>query len=155
MKAMDVHSWSRPDLVRVRHLDLDLDVSFDRKVLDGSVKIHFDRIEGEELILDTRDLAIHSVENAAGFELGGADPVLGAPLRIRLAAGTDTREGALYDRAVRFRAAVARTAADRGKAASVPLHAVAGDPRPQLDSVAGHAGRAGHLHGADRHARRA
>jgi leukotriene-A4 hydrolase len=89
MKAMDVHSWSRPDLVRVRHLDLDLDVSFDRKVLDGSVKIHFDRLEGEELILDTRDLAIHSVENAAGFGLGDADPVLGVPLRIRLATGTD------------------------------------------------------------------
>ncbi len=90
MKAMDVHSWSRPDLVRVRHLDLDLDVSFDRKTLDGSVEIHFERIEGEELVLDTRDLAIHSVENAAGFELGPADPVLGAPLRIRLAAGTDS-----------------------------------------------------------------
>ena len=40
-------------------------------------------------MLDTRDLEIHRVENAAGFELGPADPILGAPLRIRLRDGVD------------------------------------------------------------------
>ncbi len=89
MKAMDVHSWSRPDRVRVRHLDLDLDISFEHRMLEGAVTVHFDRTAGDELILDTRDLSILSVENAASFELGGADPVLGAPLRIRLADGAD------------------------------------------------------------------
>ncbi len=89
MKVMDVHSWSRPDRVRVRHLDLDLDVSFERKTLEGAVTVHFDRAAGDDLILDTRDLAIHAVDNAAAFELGAADPVLGAPLRIRPAEGAD------------------------------------------------------------------
>ena len=84
MEHMDIHSWSRPDLIRVRHLELDLDVSFDRRVLEGSVTLHLERLSGDELLLDTRDLRIHSVENAAGFELGAADPVLGAPLRIQL-----------------------------------------------------------------------
>jgi len=84
MEHMDIHSWSRPDSIRVRHLELDLDVRFDRRVLEGSVTLHLDRFAGDELVLDTRGLEIHSVENAAGFELGAADPVLGAPLRIRL-----------------------------------------------------------------------
>ena len=85
MESMDIHSSSRPDHTRVRHLDLDLGVRFDTKILEGSVTLQFDRTTSDELILDTRDLAIHSVENAAGFELGVADPVLGVPLRIRLA----------------------------------------------------------------------
>ena len=84
MEHMDIHSWSRPDLVRVRHLELDLDVRFDRRVLEGSVTLRLDRFAGDELVLDTRGLEIHSIENATGFELGAADPVLGAPLRIRL-----------------------------------------------------------------------
>jgi aminopeptidase N len=84
MEHMDIHSWSRPDLIRVRHLELDLDVRFDRRVLEGSATLHLDRLSGGELVLDTRGLEIHSVENAAGFELGAADPVLGAPLKIRL-----------------------------------------------------------------------
>jgi len=81
---MDIHSWSRPGLIRVRHLELDLDVDFGRRVLDGSVTLLLERISGSELVLDTRALAIHAVENAAGYELGEPDPILGAPLRIQL-----------------------------------------------------------------------
>jgi aminopeptidase N len=81
---MDVHSWSRPDLVRVQHLDLDLRVDYDRKILSGSVILRLHRLSGDELVVDTRGLTIHSVENAEAFELGAADPILGAPLRIRL-----------------------------------------------------------------------
>ena len=84
---MDIHSWSRPDLVRVRHLELDLDVRFDRRILEGSATLHLDRSSGSELVLDTRGLQIHSVENAASFELGATDPVLGAPLKIQLLPG--------------------------------------------------------------------
>src|SRR5689334_8842328 len=81
---MDLHSYSRPDRVRVRHLDLELDVRFATRTIAGVATVHFDRTAGDELILDTRDLAIHGVENAASFELGAADPIFGAPLRIRL-----------------------------------------------------------------------
>jgi leukotriene-A4 hydrolase len=88
MEKMDIHSWSRPELIRVRHLELDLDVNFDSRVLAGSVTLHLDRISGDELVLDTRGLAIRSVDNAASHELGAPDPILGAPLRIQLAPGT-------------------------------------------------------------------
>lgn len=84
---MDVHSWSQPERIRVRHLELNLDVRFDRKILEGSVTLRFDATTEPELVLDTRDLEIHSVENAAGFELGARDAILGAPLRIQLAQG--------------------------------------------------------------------
>jgi leukotriene-A4 hydrolase len=91
---MDVHSWSRPDLIRVRHLDLFLQLDFARKILHGKVTLHFDRAfwsEREaELILDTRGLTIHSVDNAEAFELGPSDPILGAPLRIRLRDAVDS-----------------------------------------------------------------
>ena len=84
---MDVHSWSQPDQIRVRHIDLDLDVHFDRKILGGSATLHFDGGSRPELVLDTRDLDIQAVENASGFELGERDPILGSPLRIQLAPG--------------------------------------------------------------------
>jgi leukotriene-A4 hydrolase len=84
---MDIHSWSQPDQVRVRHLELDLDLRFDRRTLEGAATLHFECLCGHELVLDTRDLEIHSVDNAAGFELGAADRVLGAPLRIHLLPG--------------------------------------------------------------------
>jgi leukotriene-A4 hydrolase len=87
---MDVHSYSRPSHVRVRHLDLDLTVDFDRKILEGSAVLHFERLAAGDLILDTRGLAIHGVDHAESFELGPADRVLGAPLRITPAAGADS-----------------------------------------------------------------
>jgi leukotriene-A4 hydrolase len=83
-ETMDLHSYARPDRVRVEHVDLDLHVDFDRRILDGTASLSFKRYEGAELILDTRDLTIHDVENAVGFEVGPADPIFGAPLHIRL-----------------------------------------------------------------------
>jgi aminopeptidase N len=80
---MDVHSYSRPDLVRARHIDLDLDIRFESRTVAGTATVHFERISGDELILDTRDLEIAGVEGAESFELGAASPIFGAPLRIR------------------------------------------------------------------------
>jgi aminopeptidase N len=88
---MDVHSYSRPDSACVHRLNLDLNVDFVRKILHGSVEVHFDLLSGNELILDTRGLEIHSVENAASWELGASDPILGAPLRIGVKQGTSVK----------------------------------------------------------------
>ena len=84
MKTMDVHSYARPEEVRLRHLALDLAVDFEQRRLKGSATLHYDRLAAGDLMLDTRDLTIHEVENADGFELGEPHPYLGAPLRIRL-----------------------------------------------------------------------
>ena len=94
----DVHSYSNPHEVGVHHLDLDLDVRFDERKLVGSVTLSLHRVRtgAETLVLDTRDLIIHGVENTTGddgtfeaaYQLGETDPVLGAPLSITLEPGT-------------------------------------------------------------------
>jgi leukotriene-A4 hydrolase len=91
----DIHSFSNPDQIRVRQLDLDCDVLFDQKILKGTAALEVDRrVESgaPPLILDTRGLQIQKVEVAAGdrpysetkFALGAIDPILGAPLTIEM-----------------------------------------------------------------------
>jgi leukotriene A-4 hydrolase/aminopeptidase len=97
--AEDVHSYSNPKEARVRHVDLDWTVLFDRKILQGTATLTFQRSaaaarRGAPLILDTRDLKIEKVEASTdgktyaetGFALGETDKVLGAPLTIELPA---------------------------------------------------------------------
>ncbi|MBM3737572.1 MAG: M1 family metallopeptidase [Acidobacteria bacterium] len=90
----DVHSHSNPHQVRMTHLDLDLDVRFDRKILEGSATLTLDRLDPTApLILDTRALDIRKAEaapatgdsfEATPHKLGTPDPNLGAPLTIDL-----------------------------------------------------------------------
>lgn len=99
--AEDVHSYSNPQSIRVRHVDLDWNVLFDRKILRGTATLTVERIPPlttrlGNLILDTRDLRIEKVEassngktfRAAQFKLGAADKILGAPLAVTLPSGT-------------------------------------------------------------------
>jgi leukotriene A-4 hydrolase/aminopeptidase len=92
--ARDAHSYSNPQEVRVRHVALDLDVLFDRKVLRGASTLTVERVKSDvdSLKLDTRDLKITKAEASidgtsftpAQFTLGAADKILGAPLTIQL-----------------------------------------------------------------------
>jgi aminopeptidase N len=92
--ARDAHSYSNPEEVRVRHVDLNLEVLFDRKVLKGLSTLTIERTAGQAdtLKLDTRDLRIAGVTASvdgtnfapAQFTLGAADKILGAPLAIQL-----------------------------------------------------------------------
>jgi leukotriene-A4 hydrolase len=94
----DIHSYSNPQEIKVKHLDLDLDVNFEQKVLKGTAALSLERVSGSEgapLILDTRALNISKVEASTDgksfsettFTLGPADTVLGAPLTIKLPPG--------------------------------------------------------------------
>jgi leukotriene A-4 hydrolase/aminopeptidase len=97
--AEDAHSYSNPQAIKVRHVDLDWNVLFDKKILQGAATLTIDRAANAKnapLILDTRDLTIEKVETsgaggarytAAQFTLGAADKILGAPLTIQLPAG--------------------------------------------------------------------
>jgi aminopeptidase N len=90
----DAHSHSNPWQIRVRHLELDLDVSFERQTLAGSATLLLDRIDPDAsgLRLDTRALDIASVETSEGgaawsparFALSAPDPILGSALTIEL-----------------------------------------------------------------------
>jgi leukotriene A-4 hydrolase/aminopeptidase len=94
----DHHSYSNPDQVRVSRVELDLNVSFERKSLEGSATLLLKRQDASaDLVLDTRDLAVERVEAAslsgeftpAAFALGEADPILGTPLRVTLPADAE------------------------------------------------------------------
>jgi len=87
----DVHSYARPEIARVHHVDLDLAADFAARTLSGQA--HLD-ISGEpgatEIVLDVRDLDIRDVRDAAGaplqYVVGDAREFLGRPLTIRFPA---------------------------------------------------------------------
>jgi aminopeptidase N len=93
----DVHSAATPEHVRVRHLDLDLDVRFDTRTLAGTATLAVERTSADSarpLVLDTRGLTVDAAEASAdgsafapaAFALGADDPVLGRPLTVQLPA---------------------------------------------------------------------
>jgi len=95
--ARDVHSYSNPEEARARHIDLDLEVLFDQKILKGTATLTVERsslASDQSLILDTRDLNITKAETTTdgerftetAFKLGDADKILGAPLTVALPA---------------------------------------------------------------------
>ncbi len=89
----DIHSFARPDEAVVRHLVLDLDVDFERRVLRGSATLNIDVKPGAtDLVLDSNGLAIDRVTlddgSAAAFVIGEPQPHLGNPLTIPIKPGT-------------------------------------------------------------------
>ncbi len=89
VRAVDPHSFARPEEARVRHVSLELVVDFEARSLRGSASLDVVVEQGgTELVLDTRRLAVERVVDDAGralaFSLTGADPVLGEALVIQL-----------------------------------------------------------------------
>jgi aminopeptidase N len=89
----DPHSFANASEVAVRHLELDLTVDFDARVLTGRATLGLERYgPSDRLVLDTRDLEILAVhrDDAANvpFDLAPPAPVLGRALAIPLAATT-------------------------------------------------------------------
>ena len=79
----------------MRHVELDLQVSFEKKTLEGSATLTVEHAAGNSdapLVLDTQDLKIARVEAAQGsatfqpapFKLGTPDKILGSSLTIQL-----------------------------------------------------------------------
>jgi leukotriene A-4 hydrolase/aminopeptidase len=91
----DYHSFANPDVIRVKHLTLDLTVDFARKVLEGTAGLDLERMDksATQLILDTRDLTITGVSvmgKAIPYTLADADSFLGAALTIDVPADADS-----------------------------------------------------------------
>jgi leukotriene-A4 hydrolase len=90
----DWHSYSNPHQIRIEHVDLELDVLFEGRVIHGTCILKLRRFDNEEhpLILDTRGLEIALVSFSvdassffpASFHLGPSDQIRGAPLTIEL-----------------------------------------------------------------------
>jgi leukotriene-A4 hydrolase len=90
---LDAHSHARPWEARVTHLSLALAVDFHARRLSGRavLEVAAETAEAVTLTLDVRGLAIHAIATEGGepleYELGESDPIVGAPLRVRLPAG--------------------------------------------------------------------
>jgi hypothetical protein len=89
----DVHSFARPEVARVHHVDLDLRTDFEARRLFGRAALDILTAPGAtEIVLDTRDLVIRSVTDAAGqplqYALGADAGVRGRPLTVQIPAGT-------------------------------------------------------------------
>lgn len=94
----DKFTYSNYDEVQITHLDLNLDVNFEDKVLEGIATIDFDRIKDNinYLVLDSKDLTIRSVSLSDGetvseistFTLSEDDETLGQSLTIPLLENT-------------------------------------------------------------------
>jgi leukotriene A-4 hydrolase/aminopeptidase len=90
----DLHSFSNPEHVRVKALDLKLEVDFEKKVLNGDASFIIERTSTDTkqpLVLDTRGLNIKKVlvqdvdfTPQANYSLGKSDPILGQSLTIDL-----------------------------------------------------------------------
>jgi len=95
--SRDHFSFANSDEVQTRHLELDLAVDFERRVLEGHVIHHMECLSPHAgvISLDSRGLTIERVQlswtdgEAADlpFELTASDPVRGQELRIPLPAG--------------------------------------------------------------------
>lgn len=92
----DIHSYAEPDLVKVKNVDLDWDVSFEKKTISGTADLAIERSDkgkGAPLKLDTRDLKIEKAESSsdggkawklAQFKLAEPDKILGSELSVNV-----------------------------------------------------------------------
>lgn len=85
----DVHSYTNSNDVRVTHLNLNLNVDFEKKILSGWAEWDLVNLNyKKELILDTRDLQIEKVlldgEIETVFHLGEEEQYFGRALHIEI-----------------------------------------------------------------------
>jgi leukotriene A-4 hydrolase/aminopeptidase len=94
----DIHSYSNPEHVQVKHLNLDLKIVFEQHTIQGTAILTIEQYSHNEkqLILDSRALQIDETEvspdglkyRETPFSIGTADSILGAPLQINIAPDT-------------------------------------------------------------------
>ena len=86
----DEHSYSKPELAVVKHLDLDIKVDFNTQTISGKASWLIDNVsKGNEIIFDENTLNITKVtlgdeEKETKFELGKDTEFHGKPLHITI-----------------------------------------------------------------------
>lgn len=89
--AHDRYSYARPEIARVTHVALDLDLDFAGTAVAGTATLDILAADGaDEIILDSKGLSIAAVTDMAGralpFSVGDNDDELGAPLTVQMGA---------------------------------------------------------------------
>jgi leukotriene A-4 hydrolase/aminopeptidase len=91
--AKDPHSFASPNDVAITHMNINLNVDFDQKILSGYNELTLKRSnENAPLILDTKDLSVDSVTSngeALSFQMGSHDEIFGSSLTVDLKENTE------------------------------------------------------------------
>lgn len=84
--SRDPHTYSKPEVARVTHLDWYAEVDFDKKVISATAKYNIEKTDtANEIILDTKGLKIISVMSGGKslvYKYGEDKEFIGAPLII-------------------------------------------------------------------------
>ncbi|EZH72327.1 aminopeptidase [Aquimarina atlantica] len=87
------HSFAQPNKAAIKHLDLDIDVDFEKEIINGSATYQIENNNASEIVLDVKFLEIENVQ-ADGvdtkFVLGSFDEYMGQPLKIDIQNTTKT-----------------------------------------------------------------
>ncbi len=91
--SKDAHSYANINEVRIEHMSLNLNANFDKKILEGWVRLDVNNwTKSTKLILDTRNLSINEIildnGKAAEFALGVKSETFGQPLTITVEPNT-------------------------------------------------------------------
>lgn len=95
MSRFDPHSYADDTQPTIHHLDWVASVEFATRIISAEATLHLRHPASRSgpLDLDTRDLAIQSVETSSGdlltYQLGTSEPILGSRLRVDLPQGTE------------------------------------------------------------------
>lgn len=94
-KLPDPHSFSKPEEALTKHLDLNLKVDFDQKILSGFARWTISaKDNATEIVFDTRDLGIQKVtvgaaEKETTWTLAEPHPIFGSALTVRIEPKTE------------------------------------------------------------------
>lgn len=98
LSTTDPSSYSQPELLKIKHVDLDWNINFEPKTISGSAQIQFVILAKfiEEILLDVSDISIESVnvinegcEIPLKFAITDSVPDIGSKLTISLPTKTD------------------------------------------------------------------
>lgn len=83
----DVHSYAEPAKAKTKHLDLNLAIDFEQRVLKGFAQWTIENNNAKQIVFDVRDLNIEKVtlgkeEQETTFKIGENKEYLGAPLTV-------------------------------------------------------------------------
>lgn len=87
--SKDQHSFAEPEKAVIKHLDLDIEVNFDKQSISGKASYDIGNAGVEEVVFDTRGLSIEKVtigedEQETSYELGKTQEFMGAPLKVSI-----------------------------------------------------------------------
>ena len=89
----ETHSYAQPNTSVIKHLDLNIDVNFNKKIIEGTATYRIENNNASEIVLDSKFLEIKQVTadgKPAEFSLGKPDEQLGQALRINIT--NDTKQ---------------------------------------------------------------